>query len=1280
MKKKLLCVFFTLCNMVLNAQEWTDVTDYYFNNANLEQGFDGWYGYTPNTRTQGAFSYNQRNYIYFGNEAESVKAGTYRLTAYAFYRMGTAEADYSLYTTGKYQDKQYALMITPGGNFPIVNAASEATATPPEGNNTNVGNGLYIPSDTKTAAEWFKQGYYANSVEFKFDRDVSILDFYIYKGNFIQNDWLVFGGIKLEYKGAMKHIENIILTPTNSTLVPTEKAHIDLTYTPTDATIAQFYWSSSNSDIVSVDNYGEIKALKPGKVTITAKSRHNDVIGTCEITVEQPVLASNENIVINEIMQSNVDCIMDPSYNYGSWLELYNPSNETVGLEKIYVTDDPDNLKKNIVKLEEKFIKSKGFVTLFFDHYDGVFAPYQIDFKLNYDGGTIYITNGTEILASMEYPKGKTRMAYARVTDGNDTWSWTALPTPSRENALSIYADAQVSEPTISEEGGLFEEDKEIHISVPEGAYLTFTTNGSVPTMFSKQVINSDTTIVLSKKTLCLRLRAFKDGYLPSNVVTRTFIYKDKNYVFPIMAITSDDEHLTGQSYGIFTEGIGYGRPGNGQSYNCNWNADWDRPANFEYITDKGEYALNQEVDISTCGGWSRAWTPHSFKLKAAKYYDGLNSMDYQFFKDKPYLKHKTLQIRNGGNDNTYRIKDAAVQEIVRQSGLHVNTQAWQPVHVFFNGKYQTVLNMREPNNKHYAYSNYGYDTDEIDQFEMSPDSGYVQKNGTPDKFLELYDLSQNADDPETYEKICNLLDIDEYINYMAVEFYIKNRDWPQNNIKGFRSQHDGKFHFVLFDLDQQNEVSGNPFTTFANKKNYTFDNLRGNDITPWNTGDQITAEIKFVTIFIGLLKNETFRKQFIDTFCLIGGSAFRSANVTDIVTPMRDYMNKGMALTQESCSAGANSVISRFNSTYYNSLIDNLKTYKGMALQSTKSISCNFKSNIPEAELFVNGIKIPTGTFEGTLFLPAKLKAVAPAGYKFLGWSKFTFTDIIETDPEIELTSASSRYYARWEKMTDEEMIANGISAKPIVINEVSASNSIYVNDYFKKADWIELYNSSDEEVDIRGMYLSDNLDMPEKYQVPEDDALINTIIPAHGYKVIWCDKKDNISNDIHANFKLENEGGNVMITKYDDSELVFADTLNYQLHDGTQSFGRYPDGFRIEYLMDKPTPGAPNKGNVDAYSQIEELHTITNIDNCSVTDDNIVIAYVGEGKINIKSNNSQLKTAEIYSATGTKLASHNISNAFETLNMTGFPTGIYIIKATDIKGGSAMLKFILK
>ena len=56
----------------------------------------------------------------------------------------------------------------------------------------------------------------------------------------------------------------------------------------------------------------------------------------------------------------------------------------------------------------------------------------------------------------------------------------------------------------------------------------------------------------------------------------------------------------------------------------------------------------------------------------------------------------------------------------------------------------------------------------------------------------------------ETYRQICDLLDIDEYINYMALECYIGPSDWitNTNNIKGFRSRTDGKFHFVFFDAD----------------------------------------------------------------------------------------------------------------------------------------------------------------------------------------------------------------------------------------------------------------------------------------------------------------------------------------------------------------------------------------------------------------------------------------------------------------------------------------------
>ena len=181
---------------------------------------------------------------------------------------------------------------------------------------------------------------------------------------------------------------------------------------------------------------------------------------------------------------------------------------------------------------------------------------------------------------------------------------------------------------------------------------------------------------------------------------------------------------------------------------------DWDRPVAFEYITEDNKYLLSQECDLSICGGWTRASNPKAFKLNANKIYDFNNYFPAQFFKEKPYIKNKTLQIRNGGNDGSCRVLDASIQQVVARSGFYVDHQAWQPVHVFINGSHYAVLNMREPNNKHHAYANYGIDTDEMDQFEVSPDSGYVQMEGTKDAFNHLLDLSQNAEDEETYEEI----------------------------------------------------------------------------------------------------------------------------------------------------------------------------------------------------------------------------------------------------------------------------------------------------------------------------------------------------------------------------------------------------------------------------------------------------------------------------------------------------------------------------------------------
>ena len=73
---------------------------------------------------------------------------------------------------------------------------------------------------------------------------------------------------------------------------------------------------------------------------------------------------------------------------------------------------------------------------------------------------------------------------------------------------------------------------------------------------------------------------------------------------------------------------------------------------------------------------------------------------------------------------------------------------------------------------------------------------------------------------------------IDEFCNYLAVEFYVGCTDWPQNNLKAFRPiQENGRFRFILYDLDHSFNTSG-PFSLFAGKSTYRFNTLYGEPVS----------------------------------------------------------------------------------------------------------------------------------------------------------------------------------------------------------------------------------------------------------------------------------------------------------------------------------------------------------------------------------------------------------------------------------------------------------------
>ena len=115
-------------------------------------------------------------------------------------------------------------------------------------------------------------------------------------------------------------------------------------------------------------------------------------------------------------------------------------------------------------------------------------------------------------------------------------------------------------------------------------------------------------------------------------------------------------------------------------------------------------------------------------------------------------------------------------------------------------------------------------------------------------------------------------------------------------------------------------------------------------------------------------------------------------------------------------------------------------------------------------------------------------------------------------------------------------------IGMADVVVNEFLASNNNSFqdpdepNDY---PDWIELFNTGDASVNLGGLFLTDNLSRPAKWQIPPD-----THIPAHGFILFMADG-DVEQGVSHTSFKLDSKGGFLALVNRDGSTVV--DSLTY-------------------------------------------------------------------------------------------------------------------------------------
>ncbi|MCK6695002.1 MAG: lamin tail domain-containing protein, partial [Thermoanaerobaculia bacterium] len=144
------------------------------------------------------------------------------------------------------------------------------------------------------------------------------------------------------------------------------------------------------------------------------------------------------------------------------------------------------------------------------------------------------------------------------------------------------------------------------------------------------------------------------------------------------------------------------------------------------------------------------------------------------------------------------------------------------------------------------------------------------------------------------------------------------------------------------------------------------------------------------------------------------------------------------------------------------------------------------------------------------------------------------------------------------------------------LFVNEILASNTKTLPDeQGEYDDWFELYNGSDDSLNIGGLCFTDDDEEPCKWQAPLHFPATTTI-PPHGFLLLWADDQSE-QGPLHAGFRLSAGGEIVVVYQRAEEDYAEVERLSFGQQSPDVSWGRYPDGSASIAFM-HPTPGATN------------------------------------------------------------------------------------------------------
>lgn len=662
-------------------------------------------------------------------------------------------------------------------------------------------------------------------------------------------------------------------------------------------------------------------------------------------------------IIITEVMQSNIDCKMDDLNEFpDSWVEIYNSTTTMYITDKFSIGETRDATKAWVIPSVK--ITPKSHLLIYCDNEAN---ELHTDFRLDTGkGASVYLFKNDAIIDSVIMPKKMPapNISYGRLSDNSSEWGYQTTPTPNKENCKS-FCEEILGEPIFSMKGGVFTNTKSTTLELtlpddaPAGTEIRVTYDGSEPTatstLYQKPISISASCVVKAK--------LFKEGYLSPRSTTHSYIFFPREMTLPVISISTNKEYLYDNKIGIYVDGTYSNKK-------KNYEHDWRRPINLELFDQPNqESVLNQLCETRVSGAASRGCKLKSFALYSNKRF-GEKKFKYEFFPDQRpgQTNFKSLVLRNAGNDFDYLYMRDAIAQLSLAKYTDMDYQAWRPAIIYINGEYTGILNIRERGNANNIYTNY----DELEDVDVAENWGIKEGDDVNlNAFKEFFN-----EHGHTWDEYSKWMDLDEFINFWIMNCYFNNVDFPGNNLMMWRPRtEDGRWRFIAKDVDYILGIYN------AQGANYAYINwLYDNNFDPntnWANKSSATR------LFRRLMEDEDFKHEFTSRFAIYMGDFLNYDRIwQDIWSPMHEtikteYPHHRKLINQwwpnyDSELSSAKSWLKQRTDFMYKHIADYCKLGTPCKLSINENITDSEKDAITVS---LNGISLSKKTFNGKMY-----------------------------------------------------------------------------------------------------------------------------------------------------------------------------------------------------------------------------------------------------------------------------------------------------------------------